>query len=77
MIFFPGEKFSEKAEVGENEPELSLSLADYEGGFKVSAELSHNEKYSFLFGFLYFYPCNYDELRIIFHIILLIFLFFT
>ena len=46
MIFFPGEKFSEKAEEREDEPELNLSLDELDGGYKVCAELSLNEKYS-------------------------------
>lgn len=41
MIFFPGEKFSEKAEEceRENEPDMSLSIEETEDGVRVFAEL--------------------------------------
>ena len=48
MIFFPGEKFSEKAEEDPEvaSPELNLSLEENEDGVKVMAELSLDEKYA-------------------------------
>ncbi len=51
MIFFPGEKFSEKQseqqdEVGAAVPELSLVLDESEEGVKVKAELCLDEKYA-------------------------------
>lgn len=48
MIFFPGEKFSDKAEEDPEvaTPELSLSLEEREDGVTVRAELSLEEKYA-------------------------------
>ncbi len=51
MIFFPGERFSEKdAEIAENSgvavPELSLKLEETETGVKVFAELTLEKKYA-------------------------------
>ena len=49
MIFFPGEKFSDKeaemAEEGVAVPELSLTLEENDDGVKVFAELTLDEKY--------------------------------
>lgn len=46
MIFFPGEKFSEKEEADGSSPELSLSLEENENGVKVCAELELEGKFS-------------------------------
>ena len=48
MIFFPGEKFSDRAEEDPEAvtPELNLSLEETEEGVKVTAELSLEEKYA-------------------------------
>ena len=49
MIFFPGEKFSEDADIeteGTAVPELSLVLEEKEEGVSVHAELSLDEKYA-------------------------------
>ena len=48
MIFFPGEKFSDKAEEDPEvaTPELTLSLEEREDGVTVRAELSLDEKYA-------------------------------
>ena len=44
MIFFPGEKFSEKEEACDDSPELSLTLSEREDGLCVFAELSLGDK---------------------------------
>ena len=48
MIFFPGEKFSDAAEIDPEvaTPELSLALEENESGVVVRAELSLEEKYA-------------------------------
>ncbi len=48
MIFFPGQKFSEKGEDPDTaSPELTLSLTEEEGSIKVFAELSLEEKHAY------------------------------
>ena len=56
MIFFPGEKFSEKAEEDPEvaTPSLSLTLEENEDGVKVIADLSLEEKYAMPV-YLYYY----------------------
>ena len=48
MIFFPGEKFSDKADADPEtvSPELTLSLEENDEGVKVCAELSLEEKFA-------------------------------
>ena len=48
MIFFPGEKFSDAAEIDPEvaTPELSLALEENESGVVVRAELTLEEKYA-------------------------------
>ncbi len=49
MIFFPGERFSDKADADPEtvSPELTLSLEENDEGVKVVAELSLDEKFAF------------------------------